>query len=84
LFDRSKNAAKSEGLGARAQPCGSDTSDLASTFEDHYNHHRPHQARNQLPPNTDEPPTTIHDVTARKLERTSLLGGLINEHQYTT
>ena len=56
---------------------------LLSAFGDDYNHHRPRRARNQLPPNTDQSLTTIHDVTARKLERTSLRGGLINEYQYT-
>jgi hypothetical protein len=57
---------------------------LLSTFQAHYNQHRPHQARNQLPPNTDQQPATIHNLAPRKLERTPVFGGLINEYRYAT
>jgi transposase InsO family protein len=56
---------------------------LLATYEDHYNNHRPHQARSQLPPNTDQRPAPIHDRPARRLQRTPVLGGLINEYRYT-
>jgi transposase InsO family protein len=55
---------------------------LLAAFQRHYNHHRPHQARNQLPPNTDQQPATIHDLTAPRQQRTPVLGGLINEYRY--
>lgn len=48
----------------------------------HYNAHRPHQAREQLPPRTQEHPTPPTDLTAHRLLRTRILGGLINEYRY--
>ncbi|MFF3878474.1 integrase core domain-containing protein, partial [Streptomyces sp. NPDC001978] len=49
----------------------------------HYNGHRPHQARRQLPPNHAEPPTpaTATDLQAHRIRRQPLLGGLINQYQ---
>jgi putative transposase len=52
------------------------------TYEAHYNRHRPHQARNQLPPEAQEHPTTMYDLETRKLLRTRILGGLINEYRH--
>ncbi|MFC4853009.1 integrase core domain-containing protein [Actinophytocola glycyrrhizae] len=52
------------------------------TFEDHYNRHRPHQARDQLPPDVRQRPTDAHDHDARRVLRTRILGGLVNEYRY--
>jgi putative transposase len=51
---------------------------VLSDFQRHYNEHRPHQGRQQLPPNhtTDQ----AIDLTAR-IQRTQVLGGLINEYR---
>jgi len=47
----------------------------------HYNHHRPHRARNLRPPDGDDITTTaITDVTMAGIRRRKVLGGLINEY----
>jgi transposase InsO family protein len=56
---------------------------ILARYQRHYNEHRPHQARHQLPPNADQQPATVHDLDTRRLLRTRVLGGLINEYQYT-
>jgi hypothetical protein len=50
----------------------------------HYNRHRPHQSRRQLPPERPEPPTptTITDLQAHRIRRQSVLNGLINEYHH--
>lgn len=55
---------------------------LLAIYQRHYNQHRPHQARNQLPPNPDQQPTRIHELQARRVQRTHILDGLINEYRY--
>jgi hypothetical protein len=55
---------------------------LLAAYRRQYNDHRPHHARSQLPPNTEQRPTTIHDLHARQARRTGILGGLINEYRY--
>jgi putative transposase len=55
---------------------------LPATYQRHYNNHRPHQARSQLPPNSDQQPATVHDLRAHQAQRTPVLGGLINEYRY--
>ncbi|NKE63253.1 transposase [Lentzea sp. PSKA42] len=55
---------------------------VLATYEIHYNEHRPHQARSQLPPETREQPAVVHDIKTRKLLRAEILGGLINEYRY--
>jgi transposase InsO family protein len=50
------------------------------TYEHHYNRHRPHQARDQLPPEAQQHPAAIHDLDTRRVLRTRILGGLINEY----
>ena len=55
---------------------------VLDVYARHYNGHRPHQARGQLPPLAQEhlaPPT---DMTAHRLLRTRVLGGVINEYTY--
>lgn len=47
----------------------------------HYNHHRPHRARNLRPPDGRDIPTdSATDLTTR-IQRRRVLGGLINEYQ---
>ncbi|MBL1102399.1 integrase core domain-containing protein [Streptomyces coffeae] len=55
---------------------------VLAAYERHYNQHRPHQARNQLPPDAHEQPAAAHDLHTHKAERTRILGGLINEYRY--
>ncbi len=48
----------------------------------HYNSHRPHQARGQLPPLDQERPAPSTDLTAHRLLRTRVLGGVVNGYRY--
>jgi putative transposase len=56
--------------------------EILGSYRRHYNEHRPHQSRHQLPPDTEQQPTTVHDRGARRVLRTRVLGGLINEYRY--
>jgi putative transposase len=48
----------------------------------HYNHHRPHRARNLRPPDCDDNTmATTTDVTAARIRRRRVLGGLIHEYE---
>ena len=55
---------------------------VLAAYQRHYNGHRPHRARNQLPPDALPQPATVHDLDARKLLRTQVLSGAINEYRY--
>ncbi|WP_189220823.1 MULTISPECIES: integrase core domain-containing protein [Streptomyces] len=56
---------------------------VLAAYRRHYNAHRPHQARQQLPPDAKErPDATVHDLDARRVLRTRILGGVINEYCY--
>ena len=55
---------------------------VLTEFQEHYNGHRPHQARAQRPPDAAEQPTTIEDLKGRRLLRTRRLSGTINEYRY--
>lgn len=55
---------------------------VLDTYAQHYNEHRPHQARGQLPPLADEHPAPVIDLTSHRLLRTRVLGGVINEYRY--
>jgi len=46
----------------------------------HYNEHRPHQARNQLPPAAHAPSPPITDLAAARIRRRTILNGLISEY----
>ncbi|MFK4272748.1 integrase core domain-containing protein [Streptomyces milbemycinicus] len=56
---------------------------VLADYERHYNQHRPHQARNQVPPNAHQQPAAVHDLN-HKVLRTQILGGIINEYRYAT
>jgi putative transposase len=51
-----------------------------SEYVTHYNEHRPHQGRNQLPPNADQPPAAVLDLAAVRVRRRTILNGLICEY----
>ncbi|WP_327248559.1 integrase core domain-containing protein [Streptomyces sp. NBC_01320] len=57
---------------------------VLATYKKHYNAHRPHRARSQLPPDSVQQPATVHDFDTRRLLRTRVLGGVINEYRYAT
>ena len=57
---------------------------VLTEYQDHYNRHRPHQARAQRPPDTAEQPTTIEDLNGHRLLRTRRLGGTITEYRYAS
>jgi len=46
----------------------------------HYNDHRPHQARKQLPPTAHTPPPPITDLATARVRRRTILNGLISEY----
>ncbi|WP_330280752.1 integrase core domain-containing protein [Streptomyces sp. NBC_00569] len=48
----------------------------------HYNGHRPHQARRQLPPLALEHPTPMAAPSVHRVLRTRILGGVINEYRH--
>ncbi|MFE9751123.1 integrase core domain-containing protein [Saccharothrix saharensis] len=54
---------------------------VLKTYEHHYNRHRPHQARDQLSPETQQHPAAVQDLDTRRVHRTRILGGLINEYR---
>ena len=55
---------------------------VLDAYAHHYNQHRPHQARGQLPPLAEEHPAPVTDLTSHLLLRTRVLGGAINEYRY--
>jgi putative transposase len=47
----------------------------------HYNEHRPHQARQQRPPDAADPaPTAVVDLAAARIRRKTIVNGLINKY----
>ncbi|MEV7863304.1 integrase core domain-containing protein [Streptomyces hirsutus] len=62
---------------------GAHARQVLAACQRHYNAHRPHQARQQLPPDAKErPDATVHDLNARRVLRTQILGGVISEYRY--
>lgn len=53
---------------------------VLAAYQLHYNEHRPHRARNQLPPGADQQPVVVHEPKGRRLLHTRILGGIINEY----
>ncbi|AGP59251.1 integrase core domain-containing protein [Streptomyces rapamycinicus] len=54
---------------------------VLAVYQSHYNKHRPHQARTQLPPDAQNQPAAT-DTGAHRLLRTRILRGLISEYRY--
>jgi transposase InsO family protein len=50
---------------------------VLTEYTRHYNEHRPHRSLGQRPPN---PPPQTRDLTAARVQRRPILGGLINEY----
>jgi putative transposase len=51
-------------------------------YAGHFNQHRPHRARNLRPPDHDpRTPPPVADLTAARIRRRKVLGGLIHEYQ---
>jgi putative transposase len=55
---------------------------VLTEYQDHHNGHRPHRARDQRPPDALEQPAPVQDLECRRLLRTRVLGGIINEYRY--
>ena len=55
---------------------------ILEIYARHYNGHRPHQARDQLPSLAQQHPVPTAGTKADHLLRTRVLGGLINEYRY--
>jgi transposase InsO family protein len=47
----------------------------------HYNRHRPHRARNLRPPDRDDGAAPVTDLSAARIRRHKVLGGLIREYE---
>lgn len=56
--------------------------EVLGEYQRHYNQHRPHQARQQRPPEPRHQPNRAHVASTRTLLRTRVLNGLINEYRY--
>ncbi len=55
---------------------------VLAEYERHYNAHRPHRARSQLSPEAHEQPLQVRAPADRRVLRTRILGGVINEYRY--
>ncbi|WP_369393061.1 integrase core domain-containing protein [Streptomyces sp. CG1] len=55
---------------------------VLAEYERHYNAHRPHRARSQLPPEAHQQPPQVRAPADRRVLRTRILGGVINEYRY--
>ncbi|MGW7089069.1 integrase core domain-containing protein [Streptomyces sp. NPDC054871] len=56
---------------------------VLTEYHQHYNGHRPHQSRWQLPPDRPESPApaVVSDLQVYRIRRQQVLGGLINEYR---
>ncbi|WP_327241314.1 integrase [Streptomyces sp. NBC_01320] len=55
---------------------------VLAEYQEHYTCHRPHRSRHQRPPEAPGQPAVLHDRVPRRLLRTRVLGGVINEYRY--
>jgi putative transposase len=55
---------------------------ILDAYAQHYNRHRPHQARAQPPPPAHEHPKPMSAPTTHRLPHTRILDGVINEYRY--
>jgi hypothetical protein len=55
---------------------------VLAEYQDHYNRHRPHRSRDQRPPDIQDQLCVVQDSDARRLVRTPVLAGVINEYRY--
>jgi transposase InsO family protein len=53
---------------------------VLAEFVEHYNEHRPHQSRDQRPPNAADTGPAVADVGSARVRRKKILDGLINEY----
>ena len=51
---------------------------VLAEYEGHYNGRRPHRSRQLHPPRPDHP---VADLSQERIQRRSVLGGLINEYE---
>ncbi|MEV7863638.1 hypothetical protein AB0O86_33795 [Streptomyces hirsutus] len=56
---------------------------VLTEYREHYTTHRPHRSRGQRPSEAREQPAVWHDRVPRRLLRTRVLGGVIDEYRYT-
>lgn len=49
-------------------------------FVTHYNEHRPHQSRDQRPPNATDTGPAVVDLASAQVRRRQILNGLIDEY----
>ena len=54
---------------------------ILTQYQEHYNGHRPHRARDQRPPEAIDHPAPVHNLRSRRILRTRVLGGAINEYR---
>ena len=55
---------------------------VLTEFANHHNRHRPHRSRSQLPPDALQQTQPAISIQNRRLLRTLVLGGAINEYRY--
>ncbi|MEV7863292.1 integrase core domain-containing protein [Streptomyces hirsutus] len=55
---------------------------VLTEYREHYTTHRPHRSRDRRPPEAQEQPAVLHNRVPRRLLRTRVLGGVIDEYRY--
>ena len=64
-----------------SRPVASDPNDTLNCEEPHYNRHRPHQSRQQRPPDVETQP--VRDIAdLRSVRRKPVAAGMINEYHH--
>jgi putative transposase len=51
---------------------------VLAEFVEHYNEHRPHQSRDQRPPDAVDTGAAVVDLASARVRRTKILNGLIS------